>query len=397
MGAKERRDHYPLHVNIELSLEHTDSAKMGRGQWDFDRLAACLQKGLDREPLVEAVEKRLGEEFRQGGVSSDADWEQLIGILQEEGQMLFGRQTFGQQYEDMKQERMELLQARGDLRERAEQAGEEELGELQMTLARVTARCQAERRRERSRYKEAFEEDFRQAWRRRDDATVYKISIRLAGTGMGVRKRRMRSRRVTRATKEEWESFFSAPADQGGFAAEAFDFEKRHKEYKASWGEEELRPWTPDIASKAREDVRGVKGVLLRAKRRKACLPWGVPGETWAALLALDWRRSTEGLGIGLVEMRAEGPGGVEVLKHKRAVDSQSAQGTEGHHGEDPQDWSPPILWCTSYVGRCRQRQWGGGPQRTEGLPLAGLLGGCILQAEVCTARMPPRWRGCTH
>eukprot|EP00972_Heterocapsa_arctica_P016392 2417616-Heterocapsa_arctica.AAC.1 len=51
VSCKEKRDHYPLHMNIELSLEHTDKVKLGSGKWDFDHLAACLQKGQDREAL----------------------------------------------------------------------------------------------------------------------------------------------------------------------------------------------------------------------------------------------------------------------------------------------------------------------------------------------------------
>eukprot|EP00972_Heterocapsa_arctica_P093259 13758565-Heterocapsa_arctica.AAC.1 len=182
-------------------------------KWDFDRLAACLQKGHEREELVDAVEERLGKEFMHEGISSDTDWGKLINILQEEGQNE-GRRSLGSRVG----------------------GGTDGLG------------------------KDHCKEDFRQAWRRRDDATMYKLSARLAGTGMGVRKRCMRSRRVTRATKEEWENFLGTPANQRGLAAEAFGFEQIYEEYKECWKEEELKPWTIDITEKAKQDIKGIKG-----------------------------------------------------------------------------------------------------------------------------------------
>eukprot|EP00972_Heterocapsa_arctica_P012738 1870963-Heterocapsa_arctica.AAC.1 len=48
--GKERRDHDPMHMNIERGC---------------DLQAACFQKGHEREAPVGAVEKRLEKEIRR--------------------------------------------------------------------------------------------------------------------------------------------------------------------------------------------------------------------------------------------------------------------------------------------------------------------------------------------
>eukprot|EP00959_Pyramimonas_sp_CCMP1952_P459940 9479064-Pyramimonas_sp.AAC.1 len=161
------RDHLPVHARISLNIDTDDEvpspwrapdgAEYEEVKWDKDKLMAALRGSRERYDFVVAVESKLAELNldNHAGDTPEELLKTLDTVMREAGKNIFERDD-KPQADDDKQERLQLLAQRRELRLQLHDCDPEELEACNAALKAATQKCHKQRKMSYARKQEAL-------------------------------------------------------------------------------------------------------------------------------------------------------------------------------------------------------------------------------------------------
>ena len=189
-----RRDHIPLHLCINIELDHSYDAE--KEVFDEDGLALCATKGFCREELVNEIEAELNKvtENQLWAARRSATPTYLRRLIVEPMRKATlnisgrGKAVATPAYKNMEKERRSLLKMRRMLRmEMKDTRHEAWLEEIKTKLIQVTKDCRRMRCKYRDDLKTMHEEELKEALEQGDEHAAWKFMHRLSGISLGPR------------------------------------------------------------------------------------------------------------------------------------------------------------------------------------------------------------------
>ncbi|MDA8582610.1 hypothetical protein N9L68_00225 [bacterium] len=346
------RDHIPMYADLAYYM--TTSELAPQGSWDQDKIAKAMRCHEERQKFVTALEEvsRRRVEETAGVQRTEEPLEQMRETTDEEGRTWYyreievdgnpirtylpapaqpasgpafqpsgevrfeedlpdlawdeladdiieaGRNAFkkgpvrDERYKKRMQERLEALKKRKEAR--MAHNDEESIRQHRM-VKRATEECRKVRKRQAAEMQQELAEECEEAWRNGRHAEAHKIGRRLAGRGMGVKKRKYRIPPPHRAGRAAWAQAIVQPGREGGHSAVLKTIAEHTEEVQTKARLEGYATHVWDLQSdrQAKQDVVNVEQVLFGMKRRRASPPWSVPTELWLMALrpARLWAR----------------------------------------------------------------------------------------------------------
>jgi len=293
------RDHRPVCFRFAYRLDF--GKPEGGTRWDYDRLVAAWRWGVGREAFLRELEadciSRSAEWSRGfGAPTADDSWSSFVRDVSSVAAKHFELTSPKKKQPDPRAElRRDLLWQRRTAREWGVEGDEAE------RLKQITQELRLLARKARQETQEQTCAEISEAQKHRNDAVVHRLSRKLGGAGVGVRKRNYRLPPAAQASLEEWRETLALPGHQGGMAAIFIeDWQAELGQYKAE-APPLSRLASPELTLKARQQIEGVQKILIRSGLRKAVPAWSLP--TVIFLLILKpwhrWKAVCSGAGVG--------------------------------------------------------------------------------------------------
>ena len=299
--SKDCRDHYPLLAFFRYKLEFPVTSNPGdeRIFWDYNRLNTCLQTGKYRHEflaeMTQVLQSKVAhlEELSEQRVCDQHWWELIFqcGVVAKKHFAIKSKLKSPQQLarEKTSQERKQLLYELTYLREQSALGGTHSehnvLDNLFYDLQCCQRRLRTLKRRVDAEAKHSIIEDLFLAHRRHQHSEVHRLARQLAGTGVGIRKRRAGILPSCLPCKEELLKLACEKAVNGGLEAEPIHFEAELDRWLDESTANPLKPLDCNVRQIAKSDLRGVAYGLLQGPKRKACPDWSLPTEIFCLLL----------------------------------------------------------------------------------------------------------------
>ena len=159
-----------------------------------------------------------------------------------------------------------------------------------LSLSRVSARLCFLRRTQRRRRLAALKDEVNFHWSKRYFHTCWRLIHRLAGQGMGP-KRRMYFEPVASPLLSEWRDYLCGPLEKGGMSCQ----EVSHEEELAAIQDmcRDRAGWEMPRSAADGEKVASwyslMKDYFKRTPKRKAVPPWSAPAEIWCMCFNPGW------------------------------------------------------------------------------------------------------------
>jgi hypothetical protein len=297
---QQRRDHYPLVLTFRYSFKQVISKKEQIDRWDQDKISSCLSKGSNRIDFLQDLEKAIVDitpelEELSEATNVDHHWKFFADTVRKVALTHFrmtGKAKYkDDDYEQRATERRELLKTMGDLREKmATDPDPDSFGsvydDIKIKLNIIQAKMKKAKRSFLEKRQQRIEAEIEEAMRRQREHEVQRLSRLIAGTKLGIRKRKYGLLPSLTPSAEDLYKMASAPGCEGGLGAVKVDLEDEIKKWTDPDNCEPLAPADLNATRAASWDLRRTIKSMIYSNKRKACPVWGVPAEVW--LFSLD-------------------------------------------------------------------------------------------------------------
>jgi len=287
--AREPRDHLLVIMLLQYLLASPLSPKASE-RFCQEKLAACLQKGEGRLEFLLDLEcefQKLEPEFRKldSDRAPDDHWKLWVDTVRAVALRHFSAEKkiyCTPEYEVMHLERLRLLaglaRERVHLGLRRSMPVDGSWTVQHWRLFHIQKRLRAIRRWAEVRRRDRLVVELREALRVGRKAAVQRLARLLAGTFVGIKKRKYCHLPACRPGKEELLESACSPACEGGLSAVEVVFEEECERMVADYG-----PLGDDLnfARLAKQDLRDAMFRMVSGAKRRASPEWSCPSEVF--------------------------------------------------------------------------------------------------------------------
>ena len=310
------RDHMPTIYSWEyhFPFKTKNFEEEERLVWDFDKLAACLQRGIGRLEFLQDLEKEWAaskEELNKQAEDTTVDrhWATWINTIQRVAILHFKKTQQPahktEEYKEQLKQRDNMLKALNNTKEKlgrqgplpAESVPDEHDGwvieqtETQKELHSIQKQLRKHRRASLAKFNEALEEQLDEALQKNQQASAQRIARLIAGQHRGIRKRRTNVLNSRQPDFEEVLRLAKEEATCGGLSGTVINLEAEMERWEAD--KTPLLPRDMNIVTAARQDLYLTTKTLWYGQKRKSTPPWSVPSEV--LIMALCPEKCTKG------------------------------------------------------------------------------------------------------
>ena len=271
-----------------------------------------MQTGKGRHEFLSSVTERLKEKEQQLQENAeqrccDHHWWQLLFTCEEAAKQHFQKHTVKTatqlEREKTSKERLSLLDELGTLRASVNQS-EDEVTEAVNNVFFALQACQRRlrllKRQIDQRINITLVNELYEALRKHQHSEAHRLARRLAGTGIGIKKRRLGLMPSFVPSKAQLQALAESDAKTGGLSAQLINLEEELDKWTADDNWENLKPDDANASQWAKSDLKGIIFNMIRGPKRKACPNWSLPTEVFLMMIAPGYLSCTEHRGAGL-------------------------------------------------------------------------------------------------
>jgi len=328
-------DHIPVVMKMRMVPPIVLTPMNAR--WDRAKLSQATLTGDGREEFLKDIQYELETHREAFEIYESRDVTTghsalLMEMIKRAGLRHFSQQPpRNEKLEKMNDEKWKLLKARRSILNgisAADVANNTDHGtvaaEHTVSIKAYTKTIKAHRRLAIEKKKEITELELSEAWRKRDMASVPRLSRALAGTGIGIKNRNYRANPSFSPSAAEWIQFLELPALRGGLAGEATTApwcaavtDERYQQLLdiSEYAHPDNYDVPKEMKKSAQKDFKYAVKAIRRSKLGRYAPAWSAPAEIYKMLLNPTWINSPSeywkrpmGIGARPVAIMSEEP-----------------------------------------------------------------------------------------
>ncbi|CAK0810231.1 unnamed protein product, partial [Prorocentrum cordatum] len=232
-------DHVPMCMNLDVRIAKTHISKLAPHA-NRDLMMIVYTRGYKRLEISKKVEETTQQidetEWRQAWGQGNVQkwWDMVSNNILEAMQETFPKHEQDiTGYDEMRQQRMHLLEKRSQLRAATHHSGIKsyrgdgytEFDEIEEQLKALSRKLQVLRRRQKTEKTEKLVGQIGAAWKHHRHAELHRLRVALANAGRGPKKRNLCAPR-TGMPVSQWDHGLSRPPQLGGTHCEKIDWQE---------------------------------------------------------------------------------------------------------------------------------------------------------------------------